>query len=142
VGTTLVTAFVRNGKAIIANTGDSRAYLIRGGKIAAKTKDHSLVQELVDKGEITPEEARRRPMRNIITKALGIDFGVDFHEWELEPGDVLLLTSDGLYDYVDEDRIVEIASSEKSAEEIVRKLIEEALPVTKDNVTVVVWKRA
>jgi len=140
MGTTLVTAFVRNGKAIIANTGDSRAYLIKDGKIVERTKDHSLVQEFVDKGEITPEEARRHPMKNIITKALGIDFGVDLYEWELEPGDVLLLSSDGLHDYVDEERIVGIASQGRSAEEIVRKLIEEALPVTKDNVTVVVWK--
>ena len=140
MGTTLVTAFVRNGKAIIANTGDSRAYLIRGGEVMARTKDHSLVQELVDKGEITPEEAKRHPMRNIITKALGIEFGVDFYEWELEKNDVLLLSSDGLHDYVDENKIVEITSNGKSAEEIGRRLIEEALPVTKDNVTVVVWR--
>ena len=140
MGTTLVTAFVRNGKAIIANTGDSRAYLIRDGTIVARTKDHSLVQELIDKGEITPEEARRHPMRNIITKALGIDFGVDFYEWELEKGDILLLSSDGLHDYVDEDRIVEIALSSKSTEDMGRTLVEEALPVTKDNVTVVVWR--
>ena len=141
MGTTLVTAFVRNGKAIIANTGDSRAYLIRDGRTVARTKDHSLVQELLDKGEITEEEARKHPMRNIITKALGLDFGVDFYGWGLEKGDVLLLSSDGLHDYVDEGRIVEIASQGKSAEEIAMKLIEEALPVTKDNVTVVVWKQ-
>ncbi|NJE08485.1 PEGA domain-containing protein [Thermococcus sp. M39] len=140
MGTTLVTAFIRNGKAIIANTGDSRAYLIRGGKIVSRTKDHSFVQQLLDKGEITEEEAKRHPMRNIITKALGIDFGVDFYEWELERGDVLLLSTDGLHDYVDDSRIAEIVSQGKSAEEIVRKLIEDALPVTKDNVTVVVWK--
>ncbi|WP_010476894.1 PP2C family protein-serine/threonine phosphatase [Thermococcus zilligii] len=140
MGTTLVTAFVRNGKAIVANTGDSRAHLIRDGKIAARTKDHSLVQELLDRGEITGDEARRHPMRNIITKALGIDFGVDLYEWGLKKGDVLLLSSDGLHDYVDEGRIIEIASRGKNAEEIARRLIEEALPVTKDNVTVVVWK--
>lgn len=139
MGTTLVTAFVKDGKAIIANTGDSRAYLIRNGKIVARTKDHSLVQELIDKGEITPEEAKRHPMKNIITKALGIDFGVDFYEWELEKGDILLLSSDGLHDYVDEDK-VEIALRDKNAEDVGRKLVEEALPVTKDNVTVVVWR--
>ena len=140
MGTTLVTAFVRNGKAIVVNTGDSRAYLIRNGKIMARTKDHSLVQELLDKGEITEEEAKRHPMRNIITKALGIDFSVDFYEWELEEGDVLLLSSDGLHDYVDESEIVEIASKGKSVEEIVKRLIEEALPVTKDNVTIIVLR--
>ncbi|NJE29443.1 PEGA domain-containing protein [Thermococcus sp. 18S1] len=140
MGTTLVTAFVRDGKAIIANTGDSRAYLIRNGRIIARTKDHSLVQEMLDKGEITPAEAMRHPMRNIITKALGVDFGVDFYEWEIEGGDILLLSSDGLHDYVDEEKIVEIVSRDGSTEEIIRWLIEEALPVTRDNVTVVVWK--
>ncbi|WP_175059088.1 PEGA domain-containing protein [Thermococcus sp. 2319x1] len=140
MGTTLVTAFVRDGKAIVANTGDSRAYLIRNGKIVARTKDHSLVQEMLDKGEITEEEARRHPMRNIITKALGIDFGVDLHGWELKPGDIILLSSDGLHDYVDEEEIVGIASQGKNAEEIARGLIEEALPVTRDNVTVVVLR--
>ncbi|WP_456365880.1 PP2C family protein-serine/threonine phosphatase [Thermococcus sp.] len=140
MGTTMVSAFVRDRRAIITNTGDSRAYLIRGGKIVARTKDHSLVQELLDKGEITEEEARRHPMRNIITKSLGIDFGVDLYEWELRPGDVLLLSSDGLHDYLEEGRILEIASKGESAEEIARKLIEESLPITRDNVTVVVWK--
>ncbi|MDN5320822.1 MAG: family protein phosphatase [Thermococcaceae archaeon] len=137
MGTTLVTAFMRDGKAIIANTGDSKAYLIRDGKILERTKDHSLVQELLDKGEITEEEAKRHPMRNIITKALGVDFGVDLYEWEIREGDILLLSSDGLHDYVEEKRIVEIASKGKSAEDIVRGLINEALPVTKDNITVV-----
>ncbi len=140
MGTTLVSAFVRNGKVIVANTGDSRAYLIRNGKIAARTKDHSLVQELLDKGEITAEEARRHPMRNIITKALGIAPDVDFYEWGLEKGDTLLLSSDGLHDYIDEGRIAEIVSQGKSAEEIAKGLIDEALPMTKDNVTVVVLK--
>jgi len=140
MGTTLVTAFVRDGKAIIANTGDSRAYLIRDGKIVARTKDHSIVQELIDKGEITPEEARKHPMRNIITKALGIDFGVDFYEWVLDRGDAILLSSDGLHDYVDEDRIVEIISTGKTIDEIATRFVEDALPITKDNVTVVAWR--
>ncbi|AEK71925.1 protein serine/threonine phosphatase [Thermococcus sp. 4557] len=140
MGTTLVSALVSPGRVLIANTGDSRAYLIRNGRIIARTKDHSLVQELVDRGEITPDEARRHPMRNIITRALGAKFEVDFYEWKLRHGDVLLLSSDGLHDYVDEERIVGIAAQGRSAEEITRRLIEEALPVTRDNVTVVVWK--
>ncbi|AFL95920.1 putative Protein phosphatase 2C-like protein [Thermococcus cleftensis] len=140
MGTTLVSALVSPGRVLIANTGDSRAYLIRNGKIITRTKDHSLVQELVDKGEITPDEARRHPMRNIITRALGAKFEVDFYEWKLRHGDVLLLSSDGLHDYVAEGRIVGIASQGRSAEEIAKKLIEEALPVTRDNVTVMVWR--
>ena len=140
MGTTLVTAFVRDGKVIVANTGDSRAYLIRGRSIVERTKDHSLVQELVDKGEITPEDAESHPMRNVITRALGLDFGLDFYEWKLRKGDVLLISSDGLHDYVSEERILDVVLSGKRAEEIAKKLVEEALPVTRDNVTVVVWR--
>lgn len=79
-------------------------------------------------------------MRNIITKALGLDFGVELYQWKLERGDVLLLSSDGLHDYVPEEEILRIASEGKSAGDIAEKLIKEALPVTRDNVTVVVWK--
>lgn len=140
MGTTIVTVFVRGKKALVANTGDSRAYLIRKGKIVGRTRDHSLVQELLERGIIAEEEARRHPMRHVVTKALGLDFGVDIYEWELEEGDVLLLSSDGLHDYVPEDRIVRMASEGKSTEDVARKLIEEALPVTRDNVTVVIWR--
>ncbi|AIF70138.1 hypothetical protein PAP_08790 [Palaeococcus pacificus DY20341] len=139
MGTTLVAAFVRRNKAIIANTGDSRAYLIRDGRIIERTKDHSLVQELLDNGTITEEEAKHHPMRNVITKSLGIDFGVDFYEWKLEKGDVLLLSSDGLHDYIEEDRIAEIASN-GDPKDIAERLIGEALKATKDNVTVVVFR--
>lgn len=140
MGTTLVAAFVSKGKAVVTNTGDSRAYLIRDGKIVERTKDHSFVQELLDRGEITMDGAKKHPMRNIVTRALGVDFGVEIYDWHLEKGDVLLLSSDGLHDYVSDERIVEIASSTESAEDVVRKLINEALPVTRDNVTVVCLK--
>lgn len=140
MGTTLVTAFIRNGKVIVANTGDSRAYLIKDGKILARTKDHSLIQELLDKGELTGKDAKKHPMKNVITKALGSDFGVDIYEWMLEDGGVILLNSDGLSDYIDERRIAEIATGRNSAKEIAMRLVDEALPVTKDNVTVVVWR--
>ena len=139
MSTTLVSAFVRGNEALVANTGDSRAYLIRDEKIVFRTKDHSLVQQLLDEGSITEEEAKKHPMKNIITKALGIDFGVDLYEWKLKRGDVLLLSSDGLHNYVKESKILEIASRGK-LEEIAEKLIEEALKVTKDNVTVMVFK--
>jgi len=140
MGTTLTSAFVRGGRALIANTGDSRAWLIRKGSIVVRTKDHSLVQELVDKGEITEEEAKRHPMRNIVTRALGIELGVDLYDWELEPGDMLLLSTDGLHDYVDDETIADIVSRLKTPQEIAIELVAAALPVTRDNVTVVVWK--
>lgn len=139
MGTTLVSAFVRKGKVIAANTGDSRAYLMRGGKILKRTRDHSLVQQLLDEGTIGEEEVKNHPMRNVITKALGIDFGVDFYEWELEKGDVLLLSSDGLHDYVDESKMVEISLAD-SAGEVLERMMGEALKVTKDNVTIAVFK--
>ncbi len=140
MGTTLTSAFVRGERALISNTGDSRAWLIRKGSMIKRTRDHSLVQELVDKGEITEEEAKRHPLRNIVTKALGIELGVDLYDWGLESGDVLLLSTDGLHDYVEEETIASIVSKFKTPQEITIELIAAALPFTRDNVTVVVWK--
>ena len=99
MGTTLVSALVRDGRALLNNVGDSRAYLIRsGGDIARITKDHSLVERLVDKGAITAEEARSYPGRNLITRALGPDPEAlsDSYRIDLRPGDYLLLCTDGL----------------------------------------------
>ncbi len=90
MGTTLVSALVRDGRALLNNVGDSRAYLIRsGGDIARITKDHSLVERLVDRGDITAEEARTYPGRNLITRALGPDPEApsDSYEAVLEAGD-------------------------------------------------------
>ena len=99
MGTTLVSALVRDGRALLNNVGDSRAYLIRsGGDIARITKDHSLVERLVDRGDITAEEARSYPGRNLITRALGPDPEAlsDSYRIDLRPGDYLLLCTDGL----------------------------------------------
>ena len=139
MGTTLTAAFVGNGRGIIANTGDSRAYLVRGGEIAERTKDHSVVQELIERGIIAGEEAREHPMRHVVTKALGVDLGVDTYVWELKAGDVLVLSTDGLHDYVDEGIIGELVF-ESDPRVAAEALIEEALKVTEDNVTVVVFR--
>lgn len=103
MGTTLVSAIVRKGRAAVNNVGDSRAYLIRGGgdpgeAISRITRDHSLVERLVEKGAITPEEARTYPGRNLITRALGPDASAlsDSYQVLLDPGDCLLLCTDGL----------------------------------------------
>lgn len=138
VGTTLTSAFVRNGKAVIANTGDSRAYLIRDGQVLERTRDHSIVEELLERGVIGPEEVRSHPMRHVVTRALGIGFEVDVYTWRLEKGDVLLLCSDGLHDFLDEGEIGEIAES-GGPRDIAERLVAEALGVTEDNVTVVVF---
>ena len=138
VGTTLTSAFVRSGKAVIANTGDSRACLIRDGQAIERTRDHSIVGELLEKGVIGPEEVRSHPMRHVVTRALGIGFEVDVYTWRLEKGDVLLLCSDGLHDVLSDERIGEIAS-EGDSRGIAERLVEGALNAAEDNVTVVVF---
>ena len=100
MGTTLVSAVAWGEQALLSNVGDSRAYVIRSGGdgISRVTKDHSLVERLVDKGAITAEEARSYPGRNLITRALGPDPEAlsDSYLIDLRPGDYLLLCTDGL----------------------------------------------
>lgn len=140
MGTTLVAALLNDeGKGVIANIGDSRAYLI-GNKMTRITKDHSYVQELVDRGVITQEEAAVHPEKNIVTKIMGIeDAEPDFFEIEL--GDnILLLCSDGLTDALSDEDIREVVISSK-IETVCKNLVESAKPVSRDNITVVVAKR-
>ena len=98
MGTTAVCALVRGGRVHLCHAGDSRAYLYRGGKLTQLTHDHSYVQELVDCGTITVEEAEHHPQKNIITRALGVDYRLEseYTSAVLQGGDVLLLCSDGL----------------------------------------------
>ena len=99
MGTTLVSAILRDGEVLVDNVGDSRAYVVRGGgDITRITRDHSVVERLVEQGNITEEEARSHPNRNIITRALGPDREAfsDSYTVSLEPGDCLLLCTDGL----------------------------------------------
>ena len=98
MGTTVVCALVRNGRAYICHAGDSRAYLFHAGRLCQLTHDHSYVQELVDCGTITPEEAEHHPQKNIITRALGVDYRLspDCTSVVVVKGDLLLLCSDGL----------------------------------------------
>ena len=102
MGTTAVCALVRAGQAFLCHAGDSRAYLYRDGKLTQLTHDHSYVQELVDCGTITVEEAEHHPQKNIITKALGVDYRLEpeFTSEKLQKGDVLLLCTDGLTNMV------------------------------------------
>lgn len=116
MGTTSVVAVCTDHRATIANVGDSRCYLIRGNTIEQITKDHSLVQDLVDAGVISAEEADSHPMKNIITRALGLedDVDVDFYDMSLEAGDKLLLCSDGLTNHVTEDEILCLINSNET----------------------------
>ncbi len=91
MATTIVTAYIRMNSAYIANIGDSRAYLFRSGKLGQITRDHTYVNELIDKGVITEEEAEHHEQKNVITKALGTEHRADpdFYKVDLESNDIL-----------------------------------------------------
>ena len=110
MGTTAVCALVRGGNAFICHAGDSRAYLVRDGRLTQLTHDHSYVQELVDCGTITAEEAEHHPQKNIITRALGVDYRLDpeFTSLPVQKGDMLLLCTDGLTNVLPKEKIEEI----------------------------------
>ena len=110
MGTTAVCALVRSGNVYLCHAGDSRAYLIRDGKLTQLTHDHSYVQELVDCGTITEEEAEHHPQKNIITKALGGDYRLEpeFTAAKLKREDRLLLCTDGLTNMVPVEEMEEL----------------------------------
>ena len=101
----MTVALVEDGRVAIGHVGDSRAYLIREGKLEQLTEDHSLVAELVRSGKLSPEEAEGHPQRSVITRALGTDPDVDVDTFSVEtrPGDLFLICSDGLTSMVDDD---------------------------------------
>lgn len=114
MGTTIVVALIRNNDMVIANVGDSRAYVMSGERLERVTKDHSLVQELVDSGTITMEEAENHPNKNVITRAVGTNISVqaDYYTLDISQIDKIILCSDGLTNEVGENEIVEILSDE------------------------------
>lgn len=107
MGTTLVAAVFHDDAVTVAHIGDSRMYRFRNGEFSVVTKDHSLLQEQIDSGMITPEQARHSNNRNLVTRALGVDSTVvtEIHEYAVEPGDIYLLCSDGLNDMVEDEEI-------------------------------------
>lgn len=108
MGTTLTAAVLFNHRVVVGHVGDSRCYLVAGNGIRQISRDHSWVAEEVEAGRMTPEQARVNPRRNIITRALGLrpDVDVDAYEAILEPGNILVICSDGLHGLVGEDEIV------------------------------------
>ncbi|MDO4567298.1 MAG: Stp1/IreP family PP2C-type Ser/Thr phosphatase [Oscillospiraceae bacterium] len=129
MGTTLVMAIVRGNLAQIVHAGDSRAYLISKTAVKRLTRDHSIVQELLDTGKITLEQAVNHPNKNIITSALGVDAEtkIDYDECRLAKGEVLMLCSDGLSNMVsDEDMAQIIRENEfyESSEKLIRRAVE------------------
>ena len=109
MGTTVVAVVVRDNVAHIAHAGDSRAYIVNKDRVEQITVDHSLVQNLVDRGEITKEEAEHHPNKNVITRALGVDkkIDVDFSEVDLQENETLILCTDGLSNCVNNAEIAD-----------------------------------
>ena len=143
MGTTLVAAVAYSGGVVVSNVGDSRAYHITSDGIRRITRDHSLVENMVERGDITEEEARRHPNKNLITRALGPDANpvCDGFICPLEKGDYVLLCSDGLVDTVTDqemlfevihhddvdtclDRLLEISKSRGAADNVTAVLME------------------
>lgn len=142
MGTTCVAALlVDTTRIVIGHVGDSRAYLLRGGRLHALTKDHTIVEELVERGLLPPEDAERHPYKNVLSRNLGAqpETRVDITEVILEAGDRVLLCSDGLYGYAATDAIQYILGSGDAPEHVTRDLIELAMRGGGgDNVTTIV----
>jgi PPM family protein phosphatase len=107
MGTTLVVALFYDNKMMVAHIGDSRLYRMRGDEFGQVTRDHSLLQEQIDAGVLTREQAKYSSNKNLVTRALGIDPAVEaeIHEYDTKPGDIYLLCSDGLSDMVSDEDI-------------------------------------
>jgi protein phosphatase len=142
MGTTLTMAFVSGSRLFVIHAGDSRCYLCRGGRLERLTEDHTVVAGMVERGEISPEQARQHPYRHVVTNVLGggkPGLRVDVHRAALEPGDVLLLCSDGLTEMIDDGQIGAVLAGEPEPEPAARRLVAQANEAGgRDNVTAVV----
>ena len=145
MGTTLVGLVVDDtASGAFLNVGDSRLYRMRGGELSQLSHDHSVVADLVRQGEITPEEAAVHPRRNVLTRALGVERRVEpqVGSLEVEPGDLFLLSSDGLHGMISDRDIARILSADWTLEARCDSLVEAALDAGgADNVTVVLLQR-
>lgn len=140
MGTTLTAAEIQGDRARLAHVGDSRAYLFRAGELTRLTEDHTLVQRMVDAGELTPAQAERHPHRNILTRVIGVepDVRVDEKQVELQPGDRLLLCSDGLTTMLPDAAIARVLRDEPDPQTAVDRLVAEANAAGGiDNITIV-----
>lgn len=141
MGTTLVVAMFTNDKVLVGHIGDSRMYRLRDDELTQITEDHSLLQEQLKSGLITPEQAKVSNNKNLVTRAVGIDETVDLelHEYEVQVGDIYLLCSDGLTDLVDDDEIsIILAKLNANLEAAANQLIKMANDNGgKDNISVI-----
>lgn len=115
MGTTVVCAVIKDGQAIIAHAGDSRAYILSKSCFRQVTTDHSMVQDLLTNGKITADEAKHHPNKNIITRAIGVDkdIEIDFDQIDFYDDEVLILCTDGLSNYVSDEEMVDEISDGK-----------------------------
>ncbi|MBW6469240.1 MAG: Stp1/IreP family PP2C-type Ser/Thr phosphatase [Coriobacteriia bacterium] len=141
MGTTLTAAIVEGTRIVVAHVGDSRAYLLHGDTMERITGDHSMVADMIRQGTLTEEESRSHPNRSVITRALGTDPNMyaDTYEVDAEPGDRLLICSDGLTGMLTDDRIADLLGHYGDPEMAVRELVDAANEAGgHDNVSVVV----
>lgn len=126
MGTTLVVAVFHGDRLILGHVGDSRCYRLRGGQLRQITRDHSWLQEQVDAGLLTPEEAARSGQRNLVTRALGVEGAgnIEVNEFVVEPQDLFILCSDGLTDMVDDDDLAAIARQSVTLKEKAQRMID------------------
>jgi len=140
MGTTLVVAAFRDSQLLVGHVGDSRAYRLRGGRIQQITRDHSLLQEQIDAGLITPEQAAFSTNKNLVTRAVGVEDTVllETHVHEVQPGDLYLLCSDGLSDMLPDPSIERILCTAAALQGICQALIEAANDAGgRDNISVI-----
>ena len=141
MGSTVSALLLSETKYVVGHVGDSRIYIVRDGEMHQLTKDHSLVQEQVDAGLLTPEQARKHPQSNVITRCIGMadEIEPDVFDGEARVGDAFLLASDGLTGMIDDRRIQQLLLSRAKPERIVDALIQEAnMNGGNDNITAVV----
>jgi len=140
MGTTGVLCILENNRYHVGWVGDSRAYLFRKGKLQQVTKDHSLVQNLVDQGVISEKEALSHPERNVITRAIGTDQQVetDFTYGELQKGDLIFLCTDGICGVLENKKIQKLLKEKKSLQEKTEGIIDSAMQAgSEDNATAI-----
>ena len=145
MGTTLVLAVFRGPRLLVGHVGDSRAYRWRAGRLEQITRDHSLLQEQIDAGLITPEQAAFSANKNLVTRAVGVEDTVllETHLHVVQPGDVLLLCSDGLSDMVDKAGMAALLQTQPSLAAAGAALIEAANDAGgKDNISLILARRA
>lgn len=138
MGTTLVAAFIEGDTVIIGNTGDSRAYIISDGSFFV-TRDHSLVQSLIDQNVIRDANNAPRHLRSCITRCLGGPFDVDIYTEKIETSGLVLLSSDGFHSFVDPMQVISKISSQP-AQKVVLACVHAALKFSDDNISVIVYK--